>query len=177
MDYYPKPLENGTLASPILSYAGTYSHPGYGNFTLCAEGQNSIDKYCQSVLASFRTIDAAKNTPGEVLPLQGRAVPQLLASWPRLWSSHLRLYHRDGNTFTMSAGQPFLFLEGYGRDKSPFQLTGPPGAEVYIQFSSDGQWGKRINGFGVFERLDDALRPEKAGDTLKDRAYVWFTKN
>ena len=216
-DYEPNPPANSSLSNPLSYYAGTYSHPGYGNFTLCVPSGYQASEYCRNVVSSFAIIDAAKNQNTEQfsrgkekgdgeeidvhvadlaleeqqrgqyqapprqlhhLPQQPQQSRQLVASWPRLFSSHLRLYHYDRNLFTMSS-PPTLFLKGYGRDSTPFQLTGPQGQEIYVHFTTDDRIimpGRPVDGVGVFESLEEATRPEKPGDKLKDRAYVWFKK-
>jgi hypothetical protein len=47
---------------------------------------------------------------------------QLLAAWPSVWSSHLRMTHVDNNKFT--AEFTVLFPHGYGSDESPFEVKG-----------------------------------------------------
>lgn len=88
----------------------------------------------------------------------------------------MRLYHHHDNTFTSSVNPPALFLEGYGKDQTPFQVTGPLGQELVIQFA-EKSGGKDVVGFGVFGTLNDAERAgSHGGDMVRKTALAWFEK-
>ena len=44
-----------------------------------------------------------------------------------------------------------------------------------MQFAEQGD-GKGISGFGVFGRLNEAVRAGRSGYEVKERAVVWFDK-
>jgi len=112
---------------PVASYAGVYSNPGYGSFRLCSSNSTPIIEECADVLESFRIVDASSDD-------NHGSSGQLLASWPRMWSTHLRFSLYEDNIFSSSIRPPTLFTSGYGMDTTPFQITGPPGEEFCIRF-------------------------------------------
>jgi hypothetical protein len=148
-------------------YTGTYSNPGYGSFTLCDPAKSPSLSYCTEVLSDFAAVDSRKPSQANFsLPTQ----PQLLAKWLRLWSTHLRLVHIPGSEsgHEFSVEPTVLFTEGYGADKTPFQIfeAGAP-AEFVVE-------NGRVLGLGVFGSVGDLTKSR--GNTVQGRSEVWFDK-
>ncbi|KAG1873550.1 hypothetical protein DFJ58DRAFT_651470, partial [Suillus subalutaceus] len=129
----------------------TYANARYGAFTFCSPSGSS--SYCQDVVSDFAAVDAGKSsTPQSV---------QLLAAWPRIWSSHIRSVHRSGNMFVLK--YTALFPEGYGRDRIPFETAEIGTSEATAEFVvEDG----KVAGFGLVwlvgqltENAHDCERP------------------
>lgn len=127
-----------TRMPPIAldDYAGTYHNPGYGAFTLCPPSSNS--SYCTQVKSDFTSICSDEKL-------------RLLAAWPRVWSSHLRMVHFDDNIFIVEFTA--LFPRGYGVNTSPFEVKGDTSSVKFI--TEDG----RVIGFELrsIEGRVDAL--------------------
>ncbi|KAL5489890.1 hypothetical protein ACEPAI_4722 [Sanghuangporus weigelae] len=164
----PPGIPNTITPLPLSAYSGAYKNPGYGTFVLC--DPESTSHYCDSVLSDFHTIDAAQS-----LPLPPRTdVPQLLAAWPRVWSSHIRLVHAENNTNKFDISFTALFPEGYGTSKTPFETYEGDALEGQVEFVLDDE-SKSVLGFGYFGRGDmKGVREE--GVSIQDGAIAWFEK-
>jgi len=105
----PAPHYAVTTKPPIAleGYSGKYSSPGYGAFTLCAPSSDS--SYCTQIKSDFASFGLDQTS-------------QLIAAWPRVWSSHLRMTHIDDSKFM--AEFTALFPRGFGADESPFEAKG-----------------------------------------------------
>lgn len=108
-------LKNQSVA--LETYAGTYSHPGYGSFTLCHS--SSKDTECHDLISNYTKVFPSDDGP------------VLHASWDRVWFSHVRIkLHLDNPESllqTASITTMTLFPEGYGQDTSPFANHFPMG--------------------------------------------------
>ncbi|KAJ7691779.1 beta-lactamase/transpeptidase-like protein [Mycena rosella] len=157
---------------PMLSgFTGTYSNPGYGNFTLCSPLFPSSPQ-CLAVVQDFRTVDAAAG-------ISSRPT-DLFSAWPRFWGSHLRLSAVSGsqNDYTSAVSQndytytmvlTKLYVEGYGADRTPFE--DPAGAVTATFVEEKGQ----VVGLGLFVANNVSWRAKKGG-SVRDIADVWFNK-
>ncbi|KAL5511226.1 hypothetical protein ACEPAH_4441 [Sanghuangporus vaninii] len=164
----PPGVPNTITPLPLLAYSGAYKSPGYGTFVLC--DPESTSHYCDSVLSDFRTVDAAQS-----LPLPPRSdVPQLLAAWPRVWSSHVRLVHAENNTNKFDISFTALFPEGYGASKTPFETYEGDANDGQGEFVLDGE-SKSVLGFGYFG-TDDMKGVREEGVSIQDGAIAWFEK-
>ena len=95
----------------------------------------------------------------------------LYSAWSRLWGSHVRLTHEDKDTFIFQATT--LFTEGYGKNKTPFELKGldgtvHPRAEFVVE-------GKKVVGFGLFGAVREGISRGNEGG-VKERADAWFER-
>ncbi|TDL29088.1 beta-lactamase/transpeptidase-like protein [Rickenella mellea] len=99
--------QTSSTPMPLESYGGTYGDAGYGSFTLCPPNGTSF--YCKEVLADFDPVDSAHRETRGPSP----TVPQLFGAWERMWGSHIRLLHYEGNIFNTSLTT--LFPKGYGK--------------------------------------------------------------
>lgn len=103
---------------------------------------------------------------------------QLVAAWPRLWSTHVRLLpillfpdksnHLAEHKFI--AEMVVLYPNGFGLDKTPFETYNN---KLSVEFA-EGKDGEVV-GFGIMG-VDDYLakRREK---TVEGQAIAWFDKN
>ncbi|KAH7914454.1 beta-lactamase/transpeptidase-like protein [Hygrophoropsis aurantiaca] len=145
----------------LEDYAGRYVNPGYGSFTLCSPSSDS--SYCSQVKADFATVDAVTGI--------STSVPQLLAQWPRVWSSHIRMAHVENSVFVVEFTS--LFPNGYGIDSTPFETAEIGTSEARAQFFfKDG----KVSGFGIFGLVREVTEREKSHDTVQDKAEVWFDR-
>jgi hypothetical protein len=149
---------------PIDSFAGVYADPGYGAFELCAP--HSISPQCLRTLRDFAAVpNASRAGTG--------SRDALYATWPRIWSSHLRLDRRDNTTF--GVGPVALFPRGYGNNASAFEM-GAEGAEMGVraefEFGADG----RVVGLGLLGLVGEVTERERIGLTVEERAEVWFRR-
>jgi len=158
------PLENIIpLELVVEEFSGTYTNPGYGTFTFCGPSSSSPD--CQRVITDFNAVDKAQSS--------APSSPQLLGSWPRVWSSHIRAIHQSGNKFLVQCTS--LFPEGYGRDSTPFETAEIGTSEATGEFVvEDG----KVIGFGLFGMVgvDEPTERERTHTTVKGRAEAWFDK-
>ena len=160
------------------NYTGTYTNEGYGNITLCYSEDRNPTEHCAAVLRDFAI--AGKDT-------EGNGKPQLLAHWPRVWFSHLRVIPEiidDANeVFFVKVSN--LFTEGYGNDKTPFEyyrdaLDGV--TDVFRIDYTEQEGVKRVAGFticgfsGLPERYGDNCEKFRAGEEVHEGWLVRFTK-
>ncbi|KAL4254577.1 class-A beta-lactamase family protein [Abortiporus biennis] len=154
------------LALPIEEYAGTYVNAGYGSFTLCApeQSQSSPSEVdCSSVLSAFAKVFSS--TPSTAL----------YGPWARGWSSHIRLTHRDKETFSLSVLT--LFPHGYGRDKSPFSASFMDNVDIPAVFVLN-RGGTSVEGLAVPNGFQNEVSTvlNHSGRDLKKDSFVYFTK-
>jgi hypothetical protein len=148
---------------PLSAFAGTYSDPAYGSFTLCAP--SSASEACQAVLDTFQTTSNATGKTNE---------EALYASWPRLWGTHLRVLRTssDSTSVKWTFSPTALFPSGFGADTTPFELPMDQDALAEFGLDEDG----KVIGLGVVsEGLTDVERVRK-GENAEERAEVWFSR-
>jgi hypothetical protein len=145
---------------PIFSgFTGTYSNPGYGNFTLCSP-LFPTSRQCLGVIQDFRTVDSAAGNPTPSL--------NLFSAWPRFWGSHFRLSPVSGTDYT--ARLTTLYVDGYGADGTPFEdVAGSPFNATFMV--EDGV----VVGLGFFVAEQQSWRAKKGG-SVREIADVWFDK-
>jgi hypothetical protein len=153
-----KPVGGATLPHPLHRYAGTYSDPGYGNFTLC--DPSGLSDYCKKVLSDFTPFQ-------EIAP----DTKSLFAAWSRAWSSHVQLSHSKNNKFLVRLTA--LYPHGYGKDTSAFEQSMETEDTVFVEFVV--RHGKVI-GCGLFGTVGQETARERTGVTVEERADVWFTR-
>lgn len=150
----------------LEAYAGTYMNGGYGNLTLCTRSTTSA--YCDRVRAAF------------ALTHNGTLTPVLLSEWTCLLASHIRLTPlpdaRAPGTFRLDTH--FLFPEGCGEDRSPFdyEMFLPHEFGYYTQcVTGEAIEGGGAGGCAVFLTAE-AYTDVKEGAPLHEQADVWFEK-
>ncbi|KAJ7686213.1 beta-lactamase/transpeptidase-like protein [Mycena rosella] len=158
--FLPRPA-NAT--APSVSYtalAGTYIHPAYGTLRLCLFSANATpDPACAALSA-----EVEQNLPGVVDP----RVPTLIARWATILTNYMQLTHYSGNTFNLTT----LFsthikdpTEGWVLQNSGLEAEFETHGVEDIGFAISGVWGPG----------DDVAPPQ--GETVQERAEVWFAKS
>ena len=143
--------------------SGTYTNPGYGTLTFC--GPNSTSFYCSKVHANFTTVDEARDNVNHSI--------ELLAAWPRFWSSHVRMRYLGGTLF--SVHMTSLFPNGYGKDSTPFEIAEIGMSPITAEFVIDE--GKLVSGFGMTTLTESRTgRRARLDRTVKDSAEIWFDR-
>lgn len=156
----------GSAPSPaeLEPYAGTYGNEGYGAITLCAPSSDSF--YCNDVFGDFAPFR----------PDPAVSSPMLLAAYPRVWTTHVRMIPCDGETFDL--GFTALFPHGYGRNTSAFETFETGDAEGQAVFVVEEKNGKKtVKGFGLLIDQDAvAERKRMIGTSVEQYADAWFEK-
>ncbi|EMD35204.1 hypothetical protein CERSUDRAFT_116672 [Gelatoporia subvermispora B] len=153
------------LSLDLEAYAGTYIDPGYGTITLCSP--RSTSHYCSLVLSDFASVEDLNTSPSNT---------SLFASWPRVWSTHLRMQQRGADAFGVVATA--LFPHGYGANTSAFEVWGIDDSTGRVQFVvEDGGPKRRIAGFAM--TMDEAAAAARKRAGAKDpegTADVYFKR-
>lgn len=155
------------VVGSLSDFAGTYTNPGYGNITLCSPEDTTLSRTCSSVIRDFAIVDTAAGKAYE---------PSLFSHWPRVWNSHLRVVPKPNTQDKFVVKPSTLFVEGYGKDKSPWEYTRD---EVPMRFIRDES---EVIGFeicGLVGRSDiigDACEKFEVGEEVKKGLLVRFEK-
>ncbi|KAI6044606.1 beta-lactamase/transpeptidase-like protein [Pisolithus marmoratus] len=148
------------ISLSLDDFAGTYTNLGYGTLTLCSPSDMTF--YCSGVRSDFAAVDGAHGRPS--------VAAELLAAWPRVWSSHVRVRHVQGTTFNLYMTS--LFPKGYGKDSTPFETEiGTSTATAEFVFG-DG----KVIGFGVSGLVGRQTERARLGASVWERAEVWFDR-
>ncbi|KAJ7078076.1 beta-lactamase/transpeptidase-like protein [Mycena epipterygia] len=143
----------------LSAFPGTYSNPGYGNFTLCSPlFPTSLE--CLEVIRDFRVVDSAAGKPTHSL--------DLFSAWPRFWGSHLRLSPVSGQDYSMKLTN--LYVNGYGVDRTPFEDESTETISATFMLEEGN-----VTGLGLFVAGSQSWRAKKGG-SVRDVADVWFDK-
>lgn len=166
------------MVDSLVDFAGTYTNLGYGNITLCSTEDTSPSSTCSSVIRDFAIVDKAAGKLQET---------SLLAHWPQVWNSHLRVVSNANraaaqDTFVMKPST--LFVEGYGKDKSPWEYTREEASMCFVrdESHSKGKGKGRVLGFdacGIIGRMDiisDACERFEGGQKVNKGLLVRFDK-
>ncbi|KAJ7258110.1 beta-lactamase/transpeptidase-like protein [Mycena haematopus] len=154
-----------TTATPAslpntLDLTGTYSNPGYGNFTLCpAQASSPTTPQCADVVQNFTKVDSASGRPSDST--------ELYSAWSRFWGTHFRLTLISGNDYT--AEVTTLYVDGYGADHTPFEDVEGVFKVTFMQENG------KVAGLGFFVAENETWREKKGGD-VRDVADAWFDK-
>lgn len=146
----------------LEAYAGTYTNGGYGNLTLCAPATAS--PYCDRVRTAFTFTHSNTLAPAA-----------LLSEWTCLIASHVRLAPLPDARGTFRLDTHFLFPEGYGEDRSPFDY------EMFLPHEF-GYYTQCVTGEAVEDEgcavflTTGAYVGVKEGVPLCEQADVWFEK-
>ncbi|KAJ6558172.1 beta-lactamase/transpeptidase-like protein [Mycena capillaripes] len=157
----PQPQSPSPLpSSDILSgFPGTYSNPGYGNFTLCSP-LFPTSRECLDIIHDFRTVDSAAGKPTHSVDLYG--------AWPRWWGTHLRVSPVSGNDYIVKLTT--LYVDGYGADHTPFEVVSSEISAATFMVEEG-----TVMGIGLFVAGEKSWRVKKGG-SVRDIADVWFDK-
>ncbi|KAM5537319.1 hypothetical protein V8D89_009049 [Ganoderma adspersum] len=151
-------LEKKSPSLKLEDYVGFYSAPGYLPIQLCSSANQSA--HCNNVISDFATIHNS-STLGSTL----------YATYPTVWSTHIRLNHVSGDVFNVTFTA--LFPSGYGEDKRSFETAEPGEGEGTVEFEvRDG----KVQGFSlVIDQEAAAARKRKIGGGLRETGEAWFT--
>jgi hypothetical protein len=160
-----------SLSMLLHAYTGQYYDPGYGNLTLCAPSSHPPAQ-CADVLAAWSVFENVTDSSSQVL----------YAATSSNWVSHLRLSHKDSDTFNLQG--TYLFPHGYGRDKSPFQRPDDDGDMATIEFvvgngvASGGNPGAvtAVIGAAVNGLVGEVTESQRIGGSIQTTAEIWFEK-
>ncbi|KAH9856114.1 beta-lactamase/transpeptidase-like protein [Lenzites betulinus] len=163
------PRPQTEIPLPLEPFAGTYSNLGYGNLTFCAP--TTASAYCDRVRAAFELTHTSNQTRAPA--------PALLAEWPRLLATHIRLaqdpLELPSNTLSFWMTTHYMFPEGYGSDRSPFDYElFPIGNGLHVECATT-RWTGEVVGCGMF--LSEGTYARRKPDLpLREQADVWFEK-
>lgn len=154
------PVEEDHEVLPLRGYTGKYTNAGYPTVVLCDPATSRDTADCQPVLHAFSLLE----------DLSARD-DTLYCAFPNLWVSHARMRRLKGNVFDLTA--TYIFPEGYGRDKSPFETseTGQTGVEMRF-LVEDGS----VKGFGISGLVGETTEIERIGGTIKQIAEIWYDR-
>lgn len=148
------------LELSLAEYAGTYRNLGYGAFTLCAPSPTPTPE-CTAILDALSPFYSVYNT----------STPELYTTSRSTYVSYLRFVHRDANTFDVHG--TFLFPNGYGKDKTPFET------EDIVETAATGEFwvdGGRVKGFALNGYVGETTDRQRRGGSIADTAEIWFEK-
>ena len=145
---------------PLTNLAGTYSSPGYGALTLCIPTPTPTPE-CSSILGALSPFYDVYNA----------SIPELYTPSRSCYASHLRFVHKYANVFDVHG--TFLFANGYGKDKTPFEVVNIMESAATAEFwVEDG----RVRGFALNGYIGETTEQQRCGGTVEDRAEIWFEK-
>ncbi|TFK69248.1 beta-lactamase/transpeptidase-like protein [Pluteus cervinus] len=162
------PSEATPLGVPIESLAGIYKNSGYGTIELCpftAKDQNAISSNCKELVDNVDII-----LPGVIKPDK----PTLIASWNKIWSSHLVLTHFSDNVFNCSAPKSLPTND----TAYPFWVYGLDSSEaesIIVEFSPASEPGRGFGLRGGFWGAGEGA-DTPSGDMLRERSEVYFDR-
>ncbi|KAL0577108.1 hypothetical protein V5O48_004861 [Marasmius crinis-equi] len=154
---------NGTIPGGFPALEGMYTNPAYGNWTFCLAGNGQSSDPCQNLLTNLSTI-----LPGAVNP----EVPTLLAKVESVWVQYVKL-EWNGSQFDVTALSSFPTIND---PTQPFWTKVIDiGSGVKAEFDGDG---RGVLGVGFTGDLWGASPgvPEPKGETVKEKAEVWFDR-
>ncbi|KAJ7163474.1 beta-lactamase/transpeptidase-like protein [Mycena crocata] len=156
--------ENATLPSfPFSTLVGEYSDPGYGNLDLClvSSGRESLrSDSCRELMQEIPTaLPDTINTK----------IPTLLARWDTVGLSYVSLAHFEGNVFNVSGLSSIATANSSDR---PFWVRVATDPSLVAEFYLDGTLG--IGFRGLWGAAEGVQSPQ--GNTVKERAEIWFEK-
>lgn len=114
------------------------------------------------VQSNFSTVDSARGDLG---------FKDLLAEWPRILSSHVRLRHQQGPIFGIYFTS--LYPNGYGKDATPFETANLGVLRGLAEFVTEDD---KVVGFGMSGLVGEPTERARQYETVRDRAEVWFDK-
>ncbi|KAI0669584.1 hypothetical protein C8Q78DRAFT_187113 [Trametes maxima] len=169
MSHYPEtfeaqdPSSKPTHGQPpslnLEAYTGSYTSRGHGTVTLCSP--QSASHYCTGVLADFSALDDLKDSPSG-----------LYSAFKSVLSTHMRLRHRSGDTFTGEFTT--LYPHGYGRNTTAFETFETGDAESTVVFSVEDS---KVIGFSlIIDEAAVAARQKRTDEPIKETADAWFEK-
>ncbi|KAF9265205.1 beta-lactamase/transpeptidase-like protein [Marasmius fiardii PR-910] len=161
----PNNASDPTIPGGYASLEGTYSNPGYGNWTFCffdPSHNHQPSDACKDLVANASTI-----LPGGI----NSTIPTFVSPSDSIWFNYLKFEHSDGNVFNITGLFSYPTLND---PNQPFwtRVLSAPG--LTAEFGSEnGTIGVGLSG-GVWGAGLDV--PDPQGETLRDRSEVWMEK-
>ncbi|KAJ7909480.1 beta-lactamase/transpeptidase-like protein [Mycena leptocephala] len=158
----PRP-SNGSLPSfPFWALAGKYRDPGYGTLELCL-----VSPHKAAIISdSCRLLLRHKHNPSNIL---NPKIPTFLTKWPTFGLTHASLTHFEHNMFNVSG---FNSIPTRNSTDKPFWVQTQTDPTLVAEFSYNRTLGIALG--GLWGAGAGVHSPE--GDTVKERAEVWFEK-
>lgn len=159
----PSPRPSNASTPDLSLVPGIYHDPAYQTIELCfvSAPPSAESDACAAVRAAAPTI-----LPGAI----NASIPTLLAHVNRLFTSHLRLQHFDGNVWNVTEFTSQASLQG-----GDYYANGAYGASA----DSVAEFDDVDGGFGItggFWGAGEGVRDPQAGVSVKERSEVWFEK-
>ncbi|KAJ7118448.1 beta-lactamase/transpeptidase-like protein [Mycena crocata] len=159
----PRPTNPTLPLLPFDKLVGKYWDPGYGLLNLClfsSRKESLASESCRELLAEIPT-----HLPDTIDP----QIPTLLARWETIGLSYVSLAHFEGNVFNVSA---FSSIPTGNYLDKPFWVRTIADPSFVAEFSQDENLGFSFR--SVWGAGAGVESPQ--GDTVKERAEVWFEK-
>jgi hypothetical protein len=157
---YSNQLSTSGDESDLEKYAGTYTNLAYLNMTVCAPGASKLSPPCKAMIEDFSQVEdifASNNT--------------LYLGISSLWIPNARLHRIGSDRFKVAATH--LFPDGYGKDKSPFELSELGEYAAWVHFVAEDD---KVVGFGLTYPTDEPTLRQRKGGNVQQTADVWFDK-
>ncbi|KAJ7914440.1 beta-lactamase/transpeptidase-like protein [Mycena leptocephala] len=150
---------------PFSALSGTYRDAGYGVLDLCLVSPGTL-----LASASDSCRELIDEIPSTLPATLDPHIPTLLARWNAFGVTHVSVAHFEHNVFNMSG----LFSIPTGNSSDiPYWVQSETHPSFVGEFSfEEGNIGVGIRGF--WGAGDGVKSPQ--GDSVKDRAEVWFAK-
>ncbi|KAK7436882.1 hypothetical protein VKT23_017984 [Stygiomarasmius scandens] len=170
----PRPSNPINPSVSFSSIAGAYNNPAYGSIELCLVSGSPEDRYmsdsCRKLL---------KEIPLRLPDTVNASVPTFLAQWDKVRITHLKLEHFERNLFNASilSSMPILntTTENAKNVQAYWVSTWLDGIEApTAEIAVDGNKVCGIGIVGIWGAGQGIGRPH--GDSVKQRAEVWFAK-
>ncbi|KZP01123.1 beta-lactamase/transpeptidase-like protein [Calocera viscosa TUFC12733] len=155
-------------AAPHLElsrYCGTYKNAAYGSFTLHGPGSSPSIKG-DAVISVFAAINSSPSAP---FPDEAHTTPQLYAEFNRIWCTHLRFRHKEGDTWNVTAEA--LYPKGWGVDKTPFVRMWSRWEAMFV-LEGEGD-GAEVKGMKWMENMLYPPQTKQVGD---EERTIWFER-
>jgi hypothetical protein len=160
---------------PLHELAGVYFNPAYGPLTLCSYPAS------RTFEPTRKECDGLISEP--IQPILNLSGPVLLASFPKLWLTHVLLQHNSGDKFDVRAlstfPAPFPDRPKSDDDSHPFVLFSPSGLVGSAEFVLARRAGENtmyVEGIackGLWDAGAGVKEPKGEG---RDGAEVWFDR-
>ncbi|KAJ7487901.1 beta-lactamase/transpeptidase-like protein [Mycena latifolia] len=158
--FIPRADDAAPPSVPYAALAGTYTHPAYGSLRLCLFAEDAPPDPACSALST----EVAELLPGVVDP----RAPTLIARWATMVTNYMQLAHYSSNSFNLTA----LMSTG---SKGPGEMWVYKNPGLEVEFETHGEEDIGFAIIGIWGPGDGVAPPE--GDTVKERAEVWFAKS
>ena len=168
------PSDGTPTTLPYHELAGVYFNPAYGTLTLCPYSPSNMFRppreECDDVVSEG------------LQPLLNQSAPVLLAAWPKMWSTHVLLYHSSGDKFdgmgVLTFPAPFPDAPISDDDSRPFAV--PVAFEKspveFVFGTRAGEDTKHVEGMAIRGVWGAGLGVKGPKELGKEGAEVWFDR-